>query len=55
MPAYVNIDTQDPEHITPFWCDLLGARVRAPNSRAAQRWSPASVSRGGEVVPSDLP
>jgi predicted enzyme related to lactoylglutathione lyase len=29
MPAYVNIDTQDPERITPFWCDLLGVKVQS--------------------------
>ena len=29
MSAYVNIDTQDPERITPFWCDLLGVEVQS--------------------------
>jgi predicted enzyme related to lactoylglutathione lyase len=27
MPAYINVDTQDPEHITPYWCELLGVEV----------------------------
>jgi predicted enzyme related to lactoylglutathione lyase len=27
IPAYINIDTQDPERITNFWCDLLGVKV----------------------------
>jgi hypothetical protein len=28
MPAYINVDTQDPERITPYWCGLLGVQVQ---------------------------
>jgi len=28
MPAYINMDTQDPESITPFWCEVMGVKVR---------------------------
>jgi len=27
MTPYVSVDSQDPERITPFWCDLLGVQV----------------------------
>jgi predicted enzyme related to lactoylglutathione lyase len=27
IPAYVVVDTQDPDKITPFWCSLLGVEV----------------------------
>jgi hypothetical protein len=29
MPAYINMDTQDPERITPFWCEVMGVQVRS--------------------------
>jgi predicted enzyme related to lactoylglutathione lyase len=29
VPAYINVDSQDPERITPFWCDLLGVKVQS--------------------------
>jgi predicted enzyme related to lactoylglutathione lyase len=28
MPAYIVMDTQDPERILPFWCQLMGVQVR---------------------------
>jgi hypothetical protein len=28
VPAYINVGTQDPERITPFWCDLLDVKVQ---------------------------
>ena len=28
IPAYVIVDSQAPERITPFWCALLGVQVR---------------------------
>jgi Glyoxalase-like domain len=27
IPAYVIVDSQDPDRITPFWCGLLGVEV----------------------------
>ena len=29
MPAYINVDSQNPERITPFWCQLLGVQVQS--------------------------
>jgi predicted enzyme related to lactoylglutathione lyase len=29
MPAYIVMDTQDPERITPFWCEVMGVKVRS--------------------------
>ena len=28
IPAYVIVDSQDPDRIVPFWCALLGVEVR---------------------------
>jgi predicted enzyme related to lactoylglutathione lyase len=28
IPAYIIIDSQDPDRIVPFWCALLGVEVR---------------------------
>jgi predicted enzyme related to lactoylglutathione lyase len=28
VPAYINVDTQDPDLVTPFWCDLLDVKVQ---------------------------
>lgn len=28
IPAYVIVDSKDPDRITPFWCALLGVEVR---------------------------
>ena len=27
IPAYVIVDSEDPERLTPFWCALLGVEV----------------------------
>jgi len=27
VPAYINVDSQHPDRIVPFWCDLLAVRV----------------------------
>jgi predicted enzyme related to lactoylglutathione lyase len=29
MPAYIVMDTQDPERILPFWCEVMGVKVRS--------------------------
>jgi predicted enzyme related to lactoylglutathione lyase len=28
VPAYINVDTQDPELVTPFWCGLLEVGIQ---------------------------
>jgi len=28
IPAYIIVDSQDPDRIVPFWCALLGVEVR---------------------------
>jgi hypothetical protein len=28
IPAYVIVDSQGPDRIVPFWCALIGVRVR---------------------------
>jgi len=29
LPPYITFDTQDPERIAPFWCDILDVEVRS--------------------------
>ena len=29
VPAYINVDTQDPDRIVPFWCALLEVKVQS--------------------------
>jgi predicted enzyme related to lactoylglutathione lyase len=28
LPPYITFDSQEPERITPFWCELLGVEVQ---------------------------
>jgi predicted enzyme related to lactoylglutathione lyase len=36
VPAYINVDSEDPDRITPFWCDLLEVKVQ--NTRDEGRY-----------------
>lgn len=48
MPAYVIMDTHDPERILPFWCELMGVKVRA--SQDDGRYTILEPNRDGLMV-----
>ena len=48
MPAYIVMDSQDPDLIVPFWCEVLGVGVRA--TRDEGRYINLDPNRDGLMV-----
>jgi predicted enzyme related to lactoylglutathione lyase len=50
MPAYIIMDTQDPERIAPFWCEVMGVRVRSGPGRDDGRYVMLEPNREGLMI-----
>lgn len=50
MAPYIVVDSQDPEGIVPFWCELLGVHVRATYEDGKHTLLDPAPSLGGLML-----
>lgn len=50
LPPYVTFDTQDPDLISPFWCQLLGVEVQSVRDQGRYVVLAPSPAVGGMMV-----